>query len=65
MWCGVRYSQVKILARAMYSNPPIAGSRIVSTILSDAKLTEQWKSDVKVMADRIILMRKLLVLLHL
>jgi len=53
-------SQAKILARAMYSNPPIAGSRIVTTILNDAKLNEQWKKDVKVMADRIILMRKLL-----
>lgn len=53
-------SQVKILARAMYSNPPVSGSRVVQTILSDAGLTAQWKTDVKMMADRIITMRKLL-----
>jgi len=53
-------SQVKILARAIYSNPPIAGSRIVTTILNDEKLTQQWKKDVKEMAERIITMRRLL-----
>ncbi len=53
-------SQLKIGARAMYSNPPISGSRIVSTILGDAALKKQWEVDVKEMADRIILMRKLL-----
>lgn len=50
-------SQLKILARAMYSNPPIHGSRIVDIILSDPKLTKLWLSEVKGMADRIISMR--------
>ena len=50
-------SQVKILARAMYSNPPIHGSRIVSTILKDPELKKQWHVDVKEMAERIISMR--------
>jgi len=53
-------SQLKILARAMYSNPPIHGSRIVTTVLSDPELKKQWHVDVKEMADRIIRMRQLL-----
>lgn len=50
-------SQLKILARPMYSNPPIYGSRIVSTILGNPELKSQWLADVKTMADRIINMR--------
>ena len=53
-------SQLKIIARAIYSNPPIQGSRIVDIILSDEKLRNQWAGEVKGMADRIILMRTLL-----
>jgi len=54
-------SQLKILVRPMYSNPPIYGARLVSTILNDPALTEQWRVDVKGMADRIITMRHELV----
>ncbi|KAJ1346312.1 Aspartate aminotransferase, mitochondrial [Parelaphostrongylus tenuis] len=50
-------SQLKILIRPMYSNPPINGARIVTRILSDPGLTNQWLSDVKGMATRIISMR--------
>lgn len=50
-------SQLKIIARAMYSNPPIHGARIVTTVLGDAALRKQWEGDVKEMADRIIRMR--------
>jgi len=50
-------SQLKILIRPMYSNPPINGARIVSTILNDADLRSEWLTDVKGMADRIIAMR--------
>lgn len=53
-------SQLKILIRPMYSNPPIHGARIASAILSDPKLYEQWLGEVKEMADRIITMRALL-----
>lgn len=53
-------SQLKVLARAMYSSPPIAGSRIVSTILGDQGLKAQWHTDVREMAERIIKMRSLL-----
>jgi aspartate aminotransferase, mitochondrial len=53
-------SQIKILVRPMYSNPPIHGARIASEILNNAALNEQWLSEVKSMADRIITMRALL-----
>lgn len=35
-------SQVKILIRPMYSNPPIHGARIVHTILSRPELKKIW-----------------------
>uniref|UniRef100_A0A2M4BNR8 Aspartate aminotransferase n=1 Tax=Anopheles marajoara TaxID=58244 RepID=A0A2M4BNR8_9DIPT len=53
-------SQIKIVIRPMYSNPPINGARLVSEILGDADLRKQWLSDVKLMADRIISVRSTL-----
>ena len=53
-------SQIKILIRPLYSNPPIHGARIASTILNDPELKKQWLGEVKGMADRIIEMRSLL-----
>lgn len=50
-------SQLKILIRPMYSNPPIYGARIVNEILGDAELKKEWLKDVKGMADRIISVR--------
>uniref|UniRef100_A0A914QTJ3 Aspartate aminotransferase, mitochondrial n=1 Tax=Panagrolaimus davidi TaxID=227884 RepID=A0A914QTJ3_9BILA len=50
-------SQLKIIIRPMYSNPPVHGARIASKILSDKGLYQQWLKDVKTMADRIIGMR--------
>ena len=50
-------SQMKLLARPMYSNPPLHGAAIVATILGDAELKKQWYGEVKTMADRIIDMR--------
>ena len=50
-------SQVKILIRPTYSNPPLSGARIAQLILNDANLRSQWLNDVKGMADRIISMR--------
>lgn len=50
-------SQVKIIIRPMYSNPPVHGQRIVTEILSDAKLKALWLVEVKLMADRINSMR--------
>ncbi|KAE9975625.1 hypothetical protein BLS_002503 [Venturia inaequalis] len=53
-------SQVKILVRPMYSNPPIHGARIASEVLNNPALNKQWLGEVKGMADRIITMRALL-----
>jgi len=53
-------SQLKILARGIYSSPPIHGARIVSVILGDAKLQAQWRGEIKTMANRIISVRQLL-----
>ncbi|KAG8758406.1 aspartate transaminase aat1, partial [Serendipita sp. 396] len=50
-------SQIKIIVRPMYSNPPVHGARIAATILADPKLNAQWESEVKGMAERIIEMR--------
>ncbi|CAG8540766.1 11269_t:CDS:2 [Acaulospora morrowiae] len=50
-------SQIKLIIRPMYSNPPINGARIVSYVLSDPALYKEWLGEVKLMADRIITMR--------
>ncbi|BES88988.1 Aspartate aminotransferase [Nesidiocoris tenuis] len=50
-------SQLKILIRPMYSNPPVHGARIVQKILSQPDLKKKWLQEVKLMADRIISMR--------
>ena len=54
-------SQIKILIRPLYSNPPIHGARIAGMVLSDPELRPQWEQEVKGMADRIISMRQQLV----
>jgi len=54
-------SQLKVLIRPMYSNPPLYGARLVHTVLSDAELNKLWHSEVKGMADRIITTRHKLV----
>ncbi|EAU93028.2 aspartate Aminotransferase [Coprinopsis cinerea okayama7 len=51
-------SQLKIIIRPMYSNPPAHGARIANAILGDPTLYAQWEAEVKGMADRIISMRE-------
>lgn len=41
-------SQLQQLARPMYSNPPVHGALMVSTILSDPDLKKLWLKEVKV-----------------
>lgn len=53
-------SQVKIIVRPLYSNPPVHGARVASEILNNPELNQQWLGEVKGMADRIIKMRALL-----
>ena len=43
-------SQLQQLARPMYSNPPLHGAQIVSTILGDPALKGLWLKEVKVKA---------------
>jgi len=54
-------SQLLIIIRPMYSNPPITGARLVAEILNDPELSKEWYKEVKLMADRIISMRQGLV----
>ena len=53
-------SQIKIIVRPLYSNPPVHGARIASTVLTDDALYKQWLGEVKDMAERIMKMRDLL-----
>ncbi|KAK0705477.1 pyridoxal phosphate-dependent transferase [Lasiosphaeris hirsuta] len=53
-------SQIKILVRPLYSNPPIHGARIAEKVLNTPELYDAWLLEVKEMADRIITMRALL-----
>merc|ERR1711907_441906 len=54
-------SQIKIIIRPMYSNPPVHGARIAAYVLKDEQLYNEWLSEVKDMADRINTMRQELV----
>ncbi|KAI5662822.1 hypothetical protein M9H77_22145 [Catharanthus roseus] len=51
-------SQLKLVIRPMYSNPPIHGASIVATILKDSNMYHEWTVELKAMADRIISMRQ-------
>ncbi|KAI8071130.1 aspartate aminotransferase [Gilbertella persicaria] len=51
-------SQLKIIIRPMYSNPPIHGAHLVHTVLDTPELKKEWLGEVKHMADRIITMRQ-------
>lgn len=46
-------SQLKRLARPMYSNPPIHGARIVSNVVGNPELFREWKEEMELMAGRI------------
>nr|XP_033799331.1 aspartate aminotransferase, cytoplasmic [Geotrypetes seraphini] len=50
-------SQMEKIARTTWSNPPSQGARIVATTLTSSDLFVEWKSNVKTMADRVLLMR--------
>ncbi|MCT8986613.1 amino acid aminotransferase [Shewanella phaeophyticola] len=55
------FSQIKKNIRANYSNPPAHGGLIVSTILSDATLRQEWEAELTEMRQRIAEMRTLFV----
>eukprot|EP00474_Spongospora_subterranea_P008884 CRZ09342.1 hypothetical protein [Spongospora subterranea] len=53
-------SQLPLLIRPMYSNPPKHGMYIAKFILSNPNLFEEWKKELSVMSNRIFSMRQLL-----
>eukprot|EP00698_Gefionella_okellyi_P011659 TRINITY_DN308_c0_g1_i1.p1 TRINITY_DN308_c0_g1~~TRINITY_DN308_c0_g1_i1.p1 ORF type:complete len:423 (-),score=116.82 TRINITY_DN308_c0_g1_i1:1012-2280(-) len=53
-------SQIKSIARPMYSNPPVHGALLVSSVLNDPALAAEWEANVKVMSGRIQKMRQAL-----
>ena len=55
------FSQIKKTIRANYSNPPAHGGLIVSTILADATLRQEWEKELTLMRERIAEMRSLFV----
>eukprot|EP00475_Leptophrys_vorax_P007679 TRINITY_DN1486_c2_g1_i1.p1 TRINITY_DN1486_c2_g1~~TRINITY_DN1486_c2_g1_i1.p1 ORF type:complete len:458 (+),score=53.06 TRINITY_DN1486_c2_g1_i1:1930-3303(+) len=46
-------SQLKRLARPMYSNPPVHGARIVANVVGDPVLFDEWRAEMQGMAGRI------------
>ncbi|KAF9911733.1 Aspartate aminotransferase, cytoplasmic [Linnemannia zychae] len=53
-------SQIAKAQRAVISNPPAYGSRIVSVVLNNETLYGEWEQNLSTMANRIIDMRKAL-----
>merc|ERR1711953_287294 len=53
-------SQLDIIIRNLYSNPPKHGAEIVKTVLSDETLYQEWKDELRAMSVRIQDMRKAL-----
>lgn len=46
-------SQMKRLARAIYSNPPVHGARIVAEAVNDPEMFKLWKEEMEMMSGRI------------
>ncbi len=55
------FSQIKSIARVIYSNPPAHGAAIVTTILTHPDLKKEWEQEVTQMRERIHSMRALFV----
>ena len=51
-------SQLALIIRGMYSNPPAHGARVVEKVLNDPALFAEWTDNIKTMAGRIIAMRR-------
>ncbi|MGB2080007.1 MAG: amino acid aminotransferase [Vibrio sp.] len=55
------FSQVKKIIRSIYSNPPAHGAAVVTYILQNDALRQEWELEVREMRDRIQQMRTLFV----
>ncbi|XP_076630769.1 glutamate oxaloacetate transaminase 1 [Colletes latitarsis] len=53
-------SQLTLIVRGMYSNPPNHGARIVATVLRNPDLYKEWEGHICTMSGRIKEMRKCL-----
>jgi len=53
-------SQIELIIRTMYSNPPNHGARIVSTALNNLAFRQEWNENIKTMSGRIKEMREAL-----
>jgi aspartate/tyrosine/aromatic aminotransferase len=53
-------SQLDVIVRNLYSNPPKHGANIVKTVLSDPTLYQEWRDELMAMSLRIQEMRKAL-----
>lgn len=53
-------SQLKVLILQAYSSPPRHGAALVNKVLSTPSLKQQWLSELKLMSNRIVEMRKAL-----
>lgn len=51
------FTQLKTLARAMYSNPPQFGAMVAHKVMTEANLRSLWEEELKGMAERINKMR--------
>jgi len=51
-------TQIRVVVRGMYSNPPAHGARIVGAILSDPNLFKEWEEELIGMANRLKEMRQ-------
>ena len=54
------HSQLNLVIRASFSNPPKYGALIVASVLKDKALFDSWRESLRVMSGRIIAMRKAL-----
>ena len=54
-------SQLKIMIRTNYSNPPTHGGAVVALVLDDPALRQQWEEELSHMRNRIKQMRAKLV----
>jgi len=51
-------TQMRVIVRGMYSNPPSTGARIVGEILSSPLLYSEWEADMQAMSSRMLSVRR-------
>ncbi|XP_019860150.1 PREDICTED: aspartate aminotransferase, cytoplasmic-like [Amphimedon queenslandica] len=55
---GIVLTQLKVIARRLWSNPPHHGARIVATALNNSTLYQEWIDNITTMTGRIKKMRE-------